>query len=454
MTTRLAALPAYLLLCLLLGGSSSGGEAANLILQFGALAILLWSMITRHGVVLSRPARQAILLTSLVLILCLLQVIPLPPAIWTALPNREAVVEGFGLLGLPLAWMPLSLAPANTVAAVLWLLPAICLLVGTLMLGAYRKDLFAIAILAGMACSVFLGALQLAGGERSAAYLYQLTNRGIAVGLFANANHMATLLVISVPFAAALYRNSLGRATSAKKASMALVTTAALLVVLVGLAINGSLAGIGLAAPVIAASLLILFPEKLPRLSITAPLLAGLAVLSAVIMIAGPFGNNLFGAGVQNNADSRFTAFSKTIQAALDYGPVGSGLGSFVQVYRTYEDPASVVRFYMNNAHNDYLQLLLETGLPGLLLILASLFWLGIRAVAIWRESERDLPFEKAATIAVGAILAHSVVDYPLRTAAISAVFAVCIAMMANPRSIARKESGRTTQRRGVHLSA
>jgi len=44
-----------------------------------------------------------------------------------------------------------------------------------------------------------------------------------------------------------------------------------------------------------------------------------------------------------------------------------------------------------------------------------------------------------AGAIASSAILLHSVVDYPLRTAAMSSVFAMCLALMLIPRVEVRR---------------
>jgi hypothetical protein len=53
---------------------------------------------------------------------------------------------------------------------------------------------------------------------------------------------------------------------------------------------------------------------------------------------------------------------------------------------------------------------------------------------AAWRGRERG-PFAKAAAIASAVILVHSIVDFPLRTAAISALFAMCLALLADRRT-------------------
>ena len=89
-------------------------------------------------------------------------------------------------------------------------------------------------------------------------------------------------------------------------------------------------------------------------------------------------------------------------------------------------------RTYVNHAHNDYLELALEGGMPAILLMIAFLAWWSLRAFAIWR-SPNAAELGRAACIASAAILLHSLVDYPLRTAAIATIFAMALALMADP---------------------
>ena len=65
--------------------------------------------------------------------------------------------------------------------------------------------------------------MQLAGGMQSPWYFYDITNYGVAVGFFSNANHEATLLVATVPFLAALYLAATVKGRSAQHASGMLV---------------------------------------------------------------------------------------------------------------------------------------------------------------------------------------------------------------------------------------
>jgi O-antigen ligase len=112
-----------------------------------------------------------------------------------------------------------------------------------------------------------------------------------------------------------------------------------------------------------------------------------------------------------------------------------------------------VDRFYMNHVHSDYIELALETGIPGLLVLALFLLWWVRRTVSIWKADEPDY-FARAATIASAGILAHSLVDYPLRTAAMSAVFAMCCALMAEPRGEVKTAQGRAAGKGARHLSA
>ena len=122
-----------------------------------------------------------------------------------------------------------------------------------------------------------------------------------------------------------------------------------------------------------------------------------------------------------------------TMRGVKDYFPWGSGLGSFREVYFLYEDPTAVGGTYVVHAHNDYAELLLETGLAGMLILILFLLWWGTAVRRVWDSAETG-SFARAASIASAAILAHSLVDFPLRTAAISAAFGMCMALLADRR--------------------
>jgi len=451
---RLAVVPAYLLLCLLLGGASAEGFWVNLVLQLLGLGLILWSLSAERRTPLATPSRQLLALLVLMLLVVVVQLVPLPPSLWTSLGGREAIAEGYRMLGQPLPWLPISLAPAETLASALWLIPAIAVLLGVVKLGGYKPDWAVWAIALVTLVSVGIGADQRGGGPASAWYFYKITNYGAAVGFFSNANHQATLLVATVPFLAALYLSARDKGRSAQRASgMLVILLGALLVLVVGVAINGSLAAAGLAIPVVLVSLLMLWARKRKAPAWAAiPIL--LAVAAAVYLpFTAPLGNDLTTVDAKANPISRAASFRNTWEAIGDYLPFGSGIGTYGQVYPQYEDPLTIGRWYMNHVHSDYLEVVLETGLLGVLVMLLVLAWWLRRVVAVWRAEKPD-HFARAASIASAAILAHSAVDYPLRTAAISALFALCLALMAEPRPKARRGEEAPPENRARHLEA
>ena len=92
---------------------------------------------------------------------------------------------------------------------------------------------------------------------------------------------------------------------------------------------------------------------------------------------------------------------------------------------------------YLNEAHNEPLQLAIEGGLPALLLLLLFLGWWAqavVRAVRA-RESNPRRPLAMAMATASLIMMLSSLVDYPLRTPLLSAVFALaCIELMRTRR--------------------
>jgi O-antigen ligase len=449
MMIRHFVVPVYLLACLLLGGASAAGYMANLLLQIAALPLIGWSL---WQLVQAKPApqiRAPLGLLALLVVVALLQLVPLPPSVWTMLPGRGPVAEGYRLLGLPLPWLPLSLAPNGTVASLLWLLPAFAVLLAILTLGLFRARWIGGVIVTVTLASVALGALQVIGGT-DGAYFYRTTNYGQAVGFFANSNHNATLLLVCIPFLAALQATFLQKGASPRSASaIRLLVGGAYAVIIVGLLINSSLAGIGLGVPV-ALSTWLIFGRHRPAFRRGLVIATVLASTAAIILIAvGPFGNNLFGEQRNYSELSRQTSFALTFRGARAYFPIGSGLGSFQSVYHTQEPLTSVTTTFMNHAHSDWLELLLETGIAGIVLVGLFLAWWFIRMRAIWGADKPD-PFAQAAVIATAAIMLHSVVDYPLRTAALSAVFAACIGLMTGARPYIRRSRTSSSAR---HLS-
>lgn len=417
----------FVALCLLLGGSSVSGLIGNLALQLLAIILLGATYVAAHGTPTVRP--QPLLRAALILLalIAALQFLPLPPAVWSLLPGRDYIASGFALLEVPLPWLNLSLAPFDSLASLAWLLPALATgLIASRLLD-LKGERIAAAIVAIAVLSVPLAAAQFVGGQASGWYLYPYSY-GQGAGFFSNGNHQGTFLLVAIAMVAALsahFTNRPGHETGGIRLFFGLV----LLVLVAGVIMTGSMAAIGLLLVVLPASFLIMTPRiVLPgRWVLLAGGLAGLVmVLGLTYSIGEQVGSGLTSEGPMSRAGIAAT----TLAAAWAYFPFGSGIGTFEVTYLMFEDPAAVTTTFINHAHNDYLEILLETGLPGALAVGLFLVWWTRRALDLW-TGERKLYFALAASLSVGVILVHSLVDYPLRTAAVSALFALCTALMA-----------------------
>ena len=428
--------PAYLLLCLLLGGSAQG-IWANLALQLLAVMIIAWAILSRPGGQPTPATHQLWWITGLAIALVGIQLIPLPPAIWSALPGRRFVADGFQLLDIELPWLPISLAPYLTVVTAQALLPPLAMLAAMIRIDAFNERGLALALLSATLAGVALGIMQVTANDPSW-YLYRYSAFGAATGFFANSNHMGALLLTCLPFLAALAADRWRQARKAQARALILALgTGVALVLGIGVVVNGSAAVLLLGAPVAAASLIVALRPSPRRLK------QGFAAVAALLVVGAVAGGLLVQSGVGRDDSisvaSRIDFWSRTFEAAADHMPVGSGLGTFASVYPHYEDRANIERAYVNHAHNDYLELALETGIPGLLILAAFLAWWARRAAGSWWMQERA-SYARAASVASATLLLHSLVDFPLRTAALSAVMAMCVALLALPPS--RRESG------------
>ncbi len=422
----------FLVAALALGGASAAGVVANAILQWLALAVIA---IVLLGGAMPKPigsARMLSWLLMLVVAMMLAQLIPLPPTLWRALPGRGEVRDGFALAGLPLPWLPVSLSPDDSVAALLSMLPPVAMLVAIVASSARGRTYAVHALLGAVVVSLGLGAVQIAGGTEHGAYLYETTNLGSAVGFFANRNHFATLLLIALPFVVARGRSPGEAWSAAARRAWRGCAWVMVAMILMGIVAVGSVAGLVLAVPVMLACALLAAKGKWPRLRTGRTSLGGGAII--VIALTGLLG---WARPDHPVADSdpqhRDVLTMTTLHAAFDYRPFGSGGGSFQTIYPSYEDPAAASPEYANHAHDDYAEALLDYGLPGALLIAAAIGMWIMRARTVWSGDDAGDDDARAGWVAVGVVLAHSGVDYPLRTAAIAVVATMAAALAAMP---------------------
>ena len=381
-----------LLLALLIGGTSVAGMPTTFLLQLLALPLLV--LLRPAG---SEPYRPAVLvLLGFVGLIFLLQLLPLG----RLLPAAPAGLELPSPLALSADWN-------RTLEASLFVLPGI---VFFLVLGRLDEDGFNRLLAFFFLGLLFNMAFALVQFAASARLLVGFLPYPTAAGFFANQNHFAALLFVGIPFVVYQF-------VIIKRPWLALL--AIVLMVLVGFATR-SVAGAFLSLFCAAASFALIARMAL----VLRLLLIALAVVGALVLSTNP-GNVL--EIRQDDPLDRTAIRANTIEGIGESLPFGTGFGTFEIVYPRFEAEADIRTQYINHAHNEYLELLLEGGVPALLGLLAYLFLLLRAAFA------PATPLRTAALLGIFFLLVHSLVDYPLRTMAMALVFALLNAIVFSP---------------------
>ena len=126
----------------------------------------------------------------------------------------------------------------------------------------------------------------------------------------------------------------------------------------------------------------------------------------------------------------------------------GWGLGTFPTVYPSYR--SFYTNLFVNEAHNDYAQLLVETGLLGfglMLWFLVRLYRYGLPTSHRW-EFQWDRAVSLAAVLGCTGILLHSFVDFNLQIPANAALFYVLCGLAAS-RPLAESSKPRRSRATG-----
>ena len=442
---------AFVVVAIALGGTSQPTPIPALVLRLSSILVIVIGLIRIGFAPPNRAAREAFVLILLSIGLILLQLLPLPAFLWTTLPGRQFVVDGLRAAGLEPGWMAFSLSPPNTRLAFLAILPPIAAFIAALSLNSSGRWLVAIVLLACILTCILLGLAQKFQGPDSILYFYQSSRSSWASGPFSNRNFFAALLYCSIPLTWALSLRVI-RERRLNRYIVGAFASVMLLAVILGLAAAGSRAGIILAMVALLASAAIgMGASGLDHRKVQSRW-AIIATIAALLVI-GQFGMVavLRLAELDPVSDYRTLISETTLRAAWDYFPFGSGFGTFVPVYAMHETPATILSAYVNHAHNDWLELWLEGGMPAALILLAFVAWYFLNLYRLWRP--RDNPegvlLARAGAIVCGLLLLHSLVDYPLREPSLAVVFGLLCAFITAMPSQHRIRKG--TSRTGAH---
>lgn len=431
------ALLALVVACL---GGSSRTDAAQITALRPLAALFLIPALYYWSRDAAAEARAPLVLLSALTLLMVVQLIPLPPSIWEMLPGRAAIAEMGQTLGQGDVWRPLSLVPARTLNALASLVVPIAALGCLVMLRTERHTI--LYIVAGMGiANTLLAIAQTASGGMAALYPYAITNAGTAVGIFANQNHSAvfaglTLVIIGYLLADAVNTHRSRQSKSVLAALFLLVMVAAmtggsragLLACLLALLSSAAMVWIGLGTKGRGGDAM---PQIFGRRLSPVWVLVLAGVLVAVIlglfvaMERVPALRNLTDQGSFDDLRWRLVPVFEAMLRS--YWLTGAGFGSFEEAYHIFEPVGLMEPIYVNQAHNDWVQLIIEGGVAALALVMAAGWWF-VRCLRRMGWDNRMAMIGQLFWLSLALILLFaSLVDYPLRTP----IFQFCAAALA-----------------------
>lgn len=418
---------------LAMGGGSNRTDVLSLLYVRPTLVVLLAAMVTLVQVDQLRPLRTPLMLLACGILLALIQLIPLPPSLWTMLSGRELVLEAAQAQGVAQPWRPISLTPDLTIQALLWFLAPACALIGWAALPVVSRRLVLFAVLGMGMASALLGGLQAVQGVGSPLYLYQRTYEGNAVGFLANRNHQAALLAAMFPLLrvvtllpAATPQIALRRLIAAGLCALALVPL---------ILLTASRAGMGLmVVGIIMAGIMAPMANGRKGRLVSWALVLGGVVIGALVFIFGRALaiDRLFELNALD--DLRLRNTPQVLKMIWDFFPFGSGLGSFDPVFRISEPDVLLRPTTYNHAHNDYFEVAMTGGVAGVVLIIAGLIWWLVAGWRLFRNRRHSTSREylaRAGWSVMLILMLASTVDYPVRPPLMGFVFALVAAWVA-----------------------
>ena len=317
-----------------------------------------------------------------------------------------------------------------------------------------------VLVLVMAALQTVLGLLQYGAG--SGPLYLGMKSMARAMGTYTNPNHLAGLIELVLPVTIAFYLYSLGRSDAGSRAEgwrgrLSFFGTVrghrafwygALAVLLVfGMIFTRSRAGIGLAILGILVTTLV-FSRRLGGSNIygTTGTVVAIATGFAVAVGLAPVFVRFSALDPVENA--RVTIWSRTLDAIGEFAPIGSGPGTYPEVFSAFQ-PLELGRWFINHVHNDYLEALVDGGIPAAVLIvfLLALYvrqWAKLLASGEW---SRYRFLQIGAGIGLLLLLLHELVDFNLMKPANAVYFAFFASIFMRDFSDAERPNKRRRHR-------
>ena len=357
----------------------------------------------------------------------LLFLTPLPIAFWAALPGHAIYSNS----NPGVAWRALSLTPDATAASLLaGIVPVAGFMLARTATAAQLRVLATAWVLLALLQAVW-GLLQ-AGPFKD--LNFGANSSGGVIGSFGGRNNFANFIAMTLPLAIYMLWRATAKPREGQPARRPwAVALWSLVLVLLAAAVLGSSSRGGTTTALLVTLLTVLqLLTTVSKLSRRWHMLGAALLLLLVASSVGVMALVMrFDANVlSSDAFVRWQMTETTWQAALAFWPVGSGPGSFADVYPQFQPPAMWAS--IEHAHNDYVELLMEFGALSVALAALAAGLIARQLVWLWRRASSadslpdSLQLQLCCALGLLAVLLHSWVDYNFRIPA-NATLAACL---------------------------
>jgi putative inorganic carbon (HCO3(-)) transporter len=386
-------------------------------------------------------------LAVLFLLLMALQIVPLPSQLIALIsPVTENLYHSAArFTGAPLRYHPISLDAFTSLSKIVEYVSYFFLYITAVNCLGKKRSYW--LMLGAIFCSAVFQATYglyefLSGHQHIFAYQKKF-GLDSASGTFINRNHYAAYLEVSLPLLIGLVIGKvdmlkgssprlisrLGRAFETRGSQVLLLL---FLIVLVAVALIFSLSRSGITFGIISLLVfLFLYWKTKQQLSRKTYLLLGIGATLALSIWIGltPLLQRFLNISENwNPEETRWVVWKDTLHMFHDFPVVGTGSGTFRQVYPLYR--SFVYQSIYNQAHNDYIQFLAETGILTLLFICWFFFLLHTRLDRVRRKDLSRLGILQIACFcSLLSLGLHSLTDFGVQIPAIAVLAAIITGM-------------------------
>lgn len=353
---------------------------AYTIIELAVLTLLfVWAIkMIREGELIF-PRTGLNLFVALFLGLVIFQMIPIDTALLSVISpgTSRFYYDTYGAVGSETGFEGLSSTitlNAYATKAEFWrmvaYLGAFYLIIGNIRTASQAKRLIFVITAMGFLLALF-ALIQYLAWNGKVYWIYDYPKGGSPFGPFINKNNYAGFINMIIPLTLAFSIYVKDKGAKFLFAFMALLMT---ITVFLSMSRGGVFSF--LASMIFMGSMLLIVKRSLVSLSLL--LIAGAFCIALILYLAligmDPVVERLstLASGETYNRELRWGVWASTFQIIGDYPLFGSGFGTFESVFPAYRS-IDVSYLHWRDAHNDYLQLLSDTGIAGFLIV-ASFF--------------------------------------------------------------------------------